>query len=228
MSKSQSVLSSLSLVGRVWGEVRRLPAFDKKRHTVPDGVNAATLAFLGKLCSDEVSSDAEALFQSVRQFLGYKRKEISLITDLGMAQMRAKGFVLEIRCELDDEDSSRYFIETELKEVSSKDLLEDAAFTSAIGSRFDRLRLELRGQVSVEAVVDAVEADESGELSVDYPSDCSSCDVRIEGVNADVFIDGAILEVRYGSMASAASLMVAFEGVGCRFRKSETLMDLLK
>lgn len=227
-SQSESALASLSLVGRVWGEVRRLAAFDKKRHTVPDGVNAATSAFLGKLCTDEITENGEELFQAARQHLGYKRKEVSLMADAGMAQLKAKDFMLEIRCELDEEDSSQYYIETEVKKVASKDLLEDAAFTAVVGSRFDRLRIELKGRVSVEAVIDAVEENGSGDLNVNFPSDCSSCTVRIDGLDADVFIDGRVLEVRYGRLTTAAALVAAFEGMSGYFQESVELMDLLR
>lgn len=224
----QSAIRSLALVGRAGGEVRRLEAFDKKRHTVPDRVCGATQAFLEKLCEPELEEAAEELFRSVRAAFGYKRKELSLSVGAGFARMEARDFVLEMRYELDEEDASFYVVETQVKDVASRDLLESDAFGDAVGRRFDRLRCGLSSGVSVEAVIDAVEEDETGETSVDYPSDCAWCTVQVEGVAGEVFFDGAVLEVRYGRMATAGELMVAFERIGERFFRTAGLESLLR
>ncbi|EDY81834.1 hypothetical protein VDG1235_1454 [Verrucomicrobiia bacterium DG1235] len=210
----KGIVNSLMIVGRTRGEVRRLAAFDKKRHSVPDRVCGATQAFLEKLCEEELTEEAEAIFQSAREHFGYKRREISLSVGSGFARLDAKDFVLELRYELDEEDPGDYVVEICVREVASRDLLESGPFQASVGSRFDRLRCGLQGTVSVEAVIDAVEDDESGETRVDYPSDCSSCTVRIDGVAGEVFVDGAILEVRFGKLASAAALMEAFDRIG--------------
>ncbi|MBC2606986.1 hypothetical protein [Pelagicoccus albus] len=211
---SKGSVSSLAIVGRIRGEVRRLEAFDKKRHTVPDRVCGATQAFLEKLCEAELAEEAEELFQRAREQFAYKRREISLDVGNGFARLETKDFVLELRYELDEEDPSDYIVETSVQNVASRDLLESAPFNAAVGSRFDRLRCGLSGQVSVEAVIDAVEDDESGEAKVDYPSDCSSCVVRLDGVAGEVFVDGVVLEVRYGKLACASALLAAFEQIG--------------
>ncbi|MDQ8184907.1 hypothetical protein [Pelagicoccus sp. SDUM812002] len=222
------LVSSLAIVGRTRGEVRRLAAFDKKRHTVPDRVCGATQAFLEKLCEEELTGEAEELFQAVREQFGYKRKEISLDVGAGFARLQTKDFVLEIRYELEEEDPGDYVIETSVKDVASRDLLESAPFNASVGRRFDRLRCSLSGQVSVESVIDAVEEDESGETRVDYPSDCSNCTVTIEGVAGEVFVDGLVLEVRYGKLTSAGALMETFERIGAQFLAAAGLGSFLK
>ncbi len=222
------VVSSLAIVGRTRGEVRRLAAFDKKRHTVPDRVCGATQAFLEKLCEEELTEDAEAIFQAAREQFGYKRREISLNVGAGFARLETKDFALELRYELDDEDPSDFVLETCVKDVASRDLLESEPFNASIGRRFDRLRCGLAGQVSVESVIDAVEDDESGGARVDYPSDCSSCTVRIEGVSGEIFVDGAVLEVRYGKLTTAGALLEVFERIGAPFLESAGLGIFLK
>lgn len=225
---AKGLIRTLAIVGRTRGEVRRLAGFDKKRHTVPDRVCGATQAFLEKICEGELAEEAEALFQSAREQFGYKRREISLDLGSGCARLETGDFVLELRYELDEDDPSEYVLETSVREVASRDLLESAAFNGAIGSRFDRLRCALAGGFSVESVIDAVEEDGSGSLAVDYPSDCSSCLVRIEGVAGEVFVDGAVLEVRFGKQVSAACLLETFERIGEQVFVSAGLEDLLK
>ena len=226
-SKQGSVLRSLSLVGRVGGEVRHLAGFDRKRHTVPEQANGTTQAFLAKLCAGDLAGEAEGLFRQARERFGYKRREISLAVDGGVARLEAKDFVLELRCELEAAEPSRYFFETELTQVGSRDLLDTEAFGAAIGRRFDRLRCGFRLGASVEAVIDAVEADETGDLTVDYPSSCAECSVRIEGMDAEIVVTGAMLEVRFRRLATAGELLQAFESVGERFAASPGLADLV-
>lgn len=221
-------VSSLAIVGRTRGEVRRLAGFDKKRHTVPDRLCGATQSFLEKLCEEELTEEAEELFQAAREQFSYKRKEISLSVGSGFARLETKDFALELRYELDEKDPSDYVVETCVLEVASRDLLESAPFNASIGRRFDRLRCGLAGQVSVESVIDAVEEDGSNETRVDYPSDCSSCTVTIEGLAGEIFVDGVVLEVRYGKLTSAGVLMETFERIGSQFLEAAGLEDLLK
>ena len=225
---ANGLIRSLSIVGRTRGEVRRLAAFDKRRHSVPDRVCGATQAFLEKLCEAELAEEAEELFQAAREQFGYKRREISLDLGAGFGRLETKDFILELRYELDEEEPSEFVVETTVREVASRDLLGSAPFNGSIGSRFDRLRCVLSGEFSVESVIDAVEEDESGSLVVRYPSDCSSCLVRIDGVAGEVFLDGAVLEVRFGKQVSAGRLLETFERIGDQVFVSAGLGDLLK
>ncbi len=226
-AKNGRATRSLALVGRVWGEVRKLPAFDKKRHRVPDQANPATQAFLEKLCEQELVEEAEALFQASRRSFGYKRRDLSLEAGAGFARLETRDFVLELRYELDAEDPSNYSLETSLTSAASRDLLESEVFDAAIGSRFDRLRCGLRGKVSVEATIDALEDDESGDIEADYPSDCAYCVARIGGMDAEIFLDGTLLEIRFPRLSSAGDLLLAFEAIGDRFERNEILRELL-
>ena len=225
-SSSTSLVATLTLAGRTWGEVRRLDGFDKKRHSVPDQVNGATQAFLAKLCGQEIAEEGEAFFRSCRSVFGYKRRDLSLSIGTGTALLETKDFALELRCELDAEDPSRYFIESELTRVAGRDLLESDELAEAIGPRFDRLRLGIAGSLSVAAVIDAVEDDESGDLSVDYPSDCSMCAVRIEEVDAEIVVDGSTVELRFPRLATGANLIAAYDEIGGRFAEAPGLQAL--
>ena len=55
----RSFISGVSLVGRGSGLVKTLGGFRKAHHTVPDAVNAATTAFLGKLCAGDLAEEGD-------------------------------------------------------------------------------------------------------------------------------------------------------------------------
>ncbi|HLP24327.1 MAG TPA: hypothetical protein VK477_01525, partial [Acidobacteriota bacterium] len=100
MSKSKtssaSPVSRISFVGRSSGAVKNLGGFRKQHHTLPDAVNAATTAFLAKLCAGELAEEGEAIFQRVRAAFGYKRAELSLDVATPHAVLTARDFVFEI------------------------------------------------------------------------------------------------------------------------------------
>jgi hypothetical protein len=73
-----SKISQVRLAGGGGGAIKALRGFDKSRHSVPDAVNAATTAFLSRLCAAELAEEAEGMFQRARAALGYKRAGITL------------------------------------------------------------------------------------------------------------------------------------------------------
>ena len=90
--RPQPFVSRLSLVGRRTGRVKALASFKKQHHTVPDAVNAATSAFLGKLCASELAAEGEQWFQRAKAAFGYKRAELTLEVASPAAVLAAKNF----------------------------------------------------------------------------------------------------------------------------------------
>jgi hypothetical protein len=72
------------------GPVKTLGGFRKAHHTVPDAVNAATNAFLGKLCADDLAEEGEKFFQATKAALGYKRAQLTLEVASPTAVLTAK------------------------------------------------------------------------------------------------------------------------------------------
>ena len=208
--------------------MKGLGGFKKGHHTVPDAVNAVTNAFLGKLCAGELAAEAEALFQSVRTGLGYKRKDVSLAVAGQSAVLAAKDFAVEIFYALEEGDASRYAVTTTLRELKNADLARTGEFAAIFSGKFSEISFGLKKGARVEAVVDAIEAlDGEGGLSVRYPSDCSECDIAVEGVEARVRCTGGSLEVVFPRAGGPAELMEGFAEVRGAFAISKVLGGLI-
>lgn len=189
----------MRLAGGAGGAVKALRGFDKSRHSVPDAVNAATSAFLARLCAAELMEEAEGMFQRARSALGYKRAGITLEVGPASATLTTKDFCWELTYALEERDPARYLLARSLHGLHSSDLLQLAAFNTLFTAQFDAVVFELARGVRVEAVVDAVEALDpaaEGALAVTYPSDCSRCELTVPGVAARVECDGATLALR--------------------------------
>jgi len=223
-------VTRISLVGRGGGAVKNLGGFKKQHHTVPDALNAATTAFLGKLCATELAAEGERLFQRTKAALGYKRADLALEVATPSAVLTAKDFTLEIAYALGAGDPASYSVTRTLHGLRSVGLVELTEFNELFAAMFAGIVFSLTKPVRVEAVVDAVEAGAGDDgLSVHYPSDCRHCVLSVDGVAAEVVCDGATLELRFPRHGSPAELVAAFATVRAAFAltKNRVLAGLL-
>ena len=140
----------------------------------------------------------------------YRRKEIALVVEGGTGRIESKDFTIEKRYSLIEDSPDRYLAETELLEVSSSSLLEDASFNGAVGPLFECMRCLFSKSVSVEGIVDGLEEVNDDSLSVDYPSACTHCDVRIENVNAVFRFEAISLEIRFPGFGTPRQLIDSY------------------
>lgn len=227
---SNPFVSRIILVGRSTGLVKNLAGFRKQHHTVPDAVNAATTAFLGKLCAVELAEEAEGFFQRSKAAFAYKRTDLALDVTSPTAVLTAKDFTLELAYALEKTNAAGYEVTRTLHSLREGGLVARPEFNELFAAMFSGMVFGLAKGVKVEAVIDAVEA-RGGEdgLAVSYPSDCRHCVLLVDGVAAEVICDGATLEMRFPKPGSPAELVEAFAAVRSAFAltKNRVLAGLL-
>jgi hypothetical protein len=223
-----SIVAGISFIGRAGGLVKTLDGFKKKHHTLPDGVNAATNAFLGKICAGELMVQAEKLFQAVRIGLDYKRKDMSLNVASPCAALAAKDFTVEIFYALEASAPARYAVITTLHDLKNAELARTEEFARIFAGMFSELSFALKKGASVEAMIDVIEAlDRKGGIEVSYPSDCRECVVSVKGVDAQVRCSGAALEIVFPRAGSPRELMEGFAAVRGAFSVSRELAGMI-
>jgi hypothetical protein len=228
--RADKFVSQVSLVGHSRGLVKNLAGFRKPHHTVPDAVNAVTTAFLGKLCATELTEEGEDYYQRAKSALDYKRTDLSLDVAGPVAVLAAKDFTLEIEYALERADPASYRVSRTLHSLRSGQLVELEEFDGLFAGVFSTVAFGLAKGVKVEAVIDAVEARPAGDpLSVTYPSDCRHCLLAVTGVSAEVFCDGAVLEMRFPRTGSPREMVTAFRALRSAFSlaKDRVLARLL-
>ena len=222
------VVAGISFVGRGGGWVKELAGFKKGHHTLPDAANAVTNAFLGKICAQELTDEAEKLFQAVRTGLGYKRPEIALSVTSPLAMLGAKHFSVELFYALEEREPARYSTTTTLRGLMSVELTRTESFAQIFAGKFTEISFALKKGARVEAVIDAIEElDATDGLTVTFPSDYRDCTVLVEGVGATVRCTGASLEVVFPKASGPAELMEEFAKVREAFRISKGLSGLI-
>lgn len=223
-----SVVADVQFVGRSGGAVKALGGFKKGHHTVPDVANAATQAFLGKICGTELAQQAEALFQNVRAGLNYKRRDITLALSGPGAVLAAKDFTVEIVYELEEADPARYVATTSLRGLRNAELARTEEFAAIFARMFGEIRFELKKGARVEAVIDVIEGlDGEGGLAVTYPSDCRECTISVAGVEAQVRCTGSALDIVFPQPGSPGELLEKFGEIRAAFGISRELGGML-
>jgi len=208
----------VSFVGRSGGVVKSLGGFRKQHHTLPDAVNAATSAFLAKLCAGELAEEGESLFQRVRAAFGYKRAELALDVASPQAVLTARDFTFEIGYALDERAPEEFIVTRTLHSVVAPEVIERPELTELFAGAFGGMVFGLGKGVSVEAVIDAVEDLPGGAaLTVTYPSSCAHCVLRVDGVAAEVICDGTTLEMRFPKNGAPSELAREFLAVRAAF-----------
>ncbi|MBI5381973.1 MAG: hypothetical protein HZA31_08745 [Opitutae bacterium] len=226
---SSAYVRGIRFVGRTAGAVKTLGGFRKGLHTVPDAVTPATNAFLARLSTGELETEAEAFFQRARVAGGYKRRELSLAVVAPLATLATKDFTLELAYALVADDPACYERLLTLSGVSERDFLRGPVCGEIFGDSFEELVFQLTKGAQVEAVIDAVEALARSPLEISYPSDCSHCLLTVAGVDAAVRFDGATLAMVFPRKGAPAELLDGFLAVREAFAltRSEFLSGLL-
>lgn len=222
------IVTEIAFVGRGGGLVKALSGFRKGHHTLPDAANAATQAFLGKICTAELAADAEALFQATRSALGYKRTQISLNVASPAAVLTTRDFVVEFAYFLEEDAPARYATTTTLRSLRSENLARTLEFSTLFAGRFSEMSFAFRKGAKVEAVIDAIEAlDPARGMTVTYPSDYAECEIAVADVEARVRCTPSALDLIFPSTRGPAELMDAFIAVRGAFAISRLLAGLL-
>jgi hypothetical protein len=154
----------------------------RKTHTVPDRVNAATTRFAAEVAEGQVNADLEAVYATVRQHLGYTRRQVATTpaTD-GIGSIRTPDFEYTSGVALAADDPSRVVWRREVVPLKGLDLIDRTEFQAAFGQTIQGATFEYAGAVDVEGLVDAIEASRPPGVTVRCGSDGSWCEVLLAG-----------------------------------------------
>ncbi len=212
-NSGKDLITRISFVGMEEGQVKRFPDFDKRLHTAPKFASDRAQQFLGRLAGPDLNEWGEELFAAFREAMGYRRKEIAFVSEGGTGRVESKDFTVERRYSLIEDRPDCYSVETELLEIGSANLLEDASFNGAMGPLFECMRCLFSKSVSVEGIIDGLEEASDRGLSIEYPSSCEYCDARIENMNAIFRFDAVSLEIRFPGFGTPGQLVESYRGL---------------
>lgn len=187
-------------------DIDDLSGFSKKKgHFIPDDVSGASQSFVENISQKEVEEELKDVFERIRETMKYKRRD--LMAEHG--RIVTPDFEFAVTCEQDRGKPASALITRQLINISPA-IVENDAFNEVFEDYFDELTFDFNKPVNVEELIDRIEDLESDKIEVDYPSDCSYCDIEINGSPFKIKVTRRSLTVQTPKATSPKLLVETF------------------
>lgn len=185
--------------------IASLSGFIKGSHRVPERNTSATASFVENISQKEIDDEIEQLHAKMRAQMKYKRKD--LIVKGG--RIVAPDFECWVECAQDSEDPASAVISRRLTNIAPK-IIDDDGFNKVFERFFDELTFEFNKAVDVSDLIDQLEELEADNVALDYPADCSHCDLTIHNSQAEIRVTTDSLTVRTPRAMAPKQLVQSF------------------
>ncbi len=188
------------------GRVKDMAGF-RKTFNVPDNAGASNRKFIAKIATQDIRTDLDEIVTLSRDHLGYKRKDIDLISDGdGVGTVRTPDFEYAVSVELDAEDPSKLTWRREIGQFTDPNFVRSSGFDSVFGQLLDQLRFEFARPIDVSALIDRLEDAPPAGLKLGVSADGKSCEMTLAGFTGRVIVTPDALTVR-GRGGAASGLL---------------------
>lgn len=186
-------------------EVRSLSGFVKGRHRVPEWHNSTTESFVEGLAQNEIKGEVERIHARIRASMNYKRKDT--VVDTG--HIVTPDFEFWTECAQDPDDPAMAVISHRLTNISPG-IIDDDGFNQVFEDAFDDITFKFRKEVDIEDLIDQLEELAAKNVKLDFPADCSYCDLAIEGSDLEIRISANTVTIQAPDAASPKKLVQSF------------------
>jgi hypothetical protein len=191
------------------GRVKDLSGF-RKTYRLPDHAGPSARKFVAKCSAADLRADLDAVFESAREHLGYKRKDIdTAVSADGFGSLRTPDFEYTVTMTLDAADPTQVVWRREIGQFADVGFVRGSGFEAVFGRTFDRLAFEFASPVDVGELVDRLEDRPPDGVRVSVESDGSACEVTLAGFGGSVRVERGELTVR-GRCGDSAGLLDQF------------------
>lgn len=83
-------------------------------------------------------------------------------------------------------------------------------FNKVFADYFEDLTFEVTKGIDIEDLIDQLEERDSDAIKIDYPSDCSYCDLTVKGSDLRIQITSGSLTIHVRKATSPRQLLLAF------------------
>jgi Caspase domain len=187
-------------------DIDDLSGFSKnKRHFVPDGVSSGSQSFVEDISQKEVDDEFKAVHDRIKNAMNYKRRD--LVAEHG--RIITPDFEFSVTCEQDRDNPGSALMTRQLINISPA-IVGNDAFNEAFEDYFDELTFGFSKPVNVKDIIDRIQDLESDTIDIDYPPDCSHCDIEIDGSAFKIRVTRRSLTMQTPRPASPKLLVETF------------------
>lgn len=204
--------TDIVLLSEEGGQVKSLPGFQKRFHSVPTSANSATDSFIKKIGASIVEDEISELSKQIRSGLKYKLKEVEAYTDNGNGAINTPDFTYAMEIVQSDEDPQQYQLIRKLINFRSSEMALNPEFNKIFSNHFERLEFSLSKRIDIEKFIhDFEDLEDNENIELDYdPSDLSSCMISIKGIAYEVLVTPGSLSITSNYNTSPEKLINAY------------------
>ena len=153
----------------------------RKFHKLPDRVSASSQKWVADLAEEDIKFDVDTYYAAVREYLGYRRRDVEAGYERGSGYVRTPDFDYAVSVAQAPDDPASVVWRREVSGIRRPEAVLGRPFQRAFGELFDTLVFEFENPFDLATWVDRVEEDGPRGVKVRCASDCSSCDVSVPG-----------------------------------------------
>lgn len=200
-------LKKASFLGFKFGSIKSLSGF-KRNYKVPEFVSDTTRNFVRNIGSEELTEEADKIFSDLKSNFKYKRREISMDQDHGVASILTPDFTVNISIDLDEEDLGQYKITIEVSEIKNPDSIASEEFAETFDNLFDRTGCYFSESPDIKEIIDVIEEiDDPDIIRVDYPADESECKIFMHNFSGYIHVENYSISLVHRSKTTVKNLL---------------------
>ena len=211
MKIQTEVFHNVSLVGQFQQEIRHLKGFDKKRHKLPTSWDSYSVDFIRKLAQEELDEHLESMFQKLRSEFRWKRKEISVSKpEIGFGSVSTPVFDYSLETVFDNDDLNSMTWRRSVDNIREPQALLSESFSKIFDQVFDRIEQRFESPIQLAGWIDHLEDLEDPKIRLDYDSQLTHCDLRLDGIDAIIQVAPEKLQVIHPQKDRAQRIVDSF------------------
>jgi hypothetical protein len=205
--------------------IKTLSGF-KKHHKVPDHVTSSTELFVKNIAEEELKTVVEKVFSKIKNSFNYKRKDIKPEHNKGEGRIITPDFEFYIGINQSADDPAEYVERLECYNISSDKLVNSKEFNEVFSNYFDTIKFDLKNSINIEEIIDVIEEIEPENIKLNYPPDCSYCEILIDGLNSTIILSKGSLKIVASRRIPPNELLKSFINVRKELLKHKELKML--
>ena len=156
---------------------------------MPKEVNNATKRFAKACATKDIQEELEQIWLLCREEFKYKRKDkIGPMIEAGSGTLTLPDFKFSVVADQDEENPDSVIWQLRVDEISDLGTVLSLPFNSVFSGKFDTLEAQFPEPQKVEEIIDRIEDLDSSDITVEYPADCSFCEVGIKALGISIHI----------------------------------------
>ncbi|MBX9677743.1 MAG: caspase family protein [Gemmataceae bacterium] len=189
--------------------VRSLSGY-AKHHKIPTARTPYAEIFVANLATNDIEDDLNAAFGKLRDAFGFGRKDMKVKRGDSGGSIITPFFDYDVSISINADDPSEVVWRRQVAHIRDPQQVMADEFDSAFKGIFDTLEFSTGKPVSIEALIDQIEAMKGSDLTVRYDMDLQWCEILVAHLPATIRATPAAFSIVLHRPGSTKTLIKAF------------------